>query len=190
LKLHTQTAKIFVEAGADLNHVIDDGRTLLDMVFDRGSLRDFHRFLISRGAKTGSEMRRGAHIVAQNGSAEGAHETDSNSDSGFESGDSGGTQRFPKAHRTATRPTPPTFTSYVGPPTNADLQVSKLNADSFNVSREMAAIDISSALQNAPQHAVATPAHSELPEVNIESPWSISQFIRAGSTPTSAFLFE
>jgi ankyrin repeat protein len=55
---HTEIVKMLVEAGADLNHMTNDGRTPLDMVYNSHRGRDMRQFLISRGAKTGSEMPR------------------------------------------------------------------------------------------------------------------------------------
>jgi hypothetical protein len=183
----TQIVEVLVEAGADLNHMTDDGRTPLDMAFDIDRHRDIRRFLISCGAKTGAAMRHGARVVGQNGWAESANEIDSELDSGIESDHRKDLRRTTKVHEIATRLNSPAFRPYIGPP---NLEVSNTNADSFNFSAKMAAIDISSSgLQNAPQHAAAAPAHSGLSEERISSPWPISQFIGPDSTPTE-FIFE
>jgi ankyrin repeat protein len=67
----TQIVEVLVEAGADLNYMDYDGRTPLDMVpvYDSDDHTDISQFLISRGAKTGSELRRNTNADYLNLSA-------------------------------------------------------------------------------------------------------------------------
>jgi hypothetical protein len=176
---HTQMVKMLVEAGADLNPISDAGLTPLDMVFHNSNATDICQFLISRGAKSTSEIQRGFSFAAQNRCTRAPQELDYDLDSGFESDGRENLQRTPKARQTPTHLKPPVCVPAI------DLKVPNTESISFNVSRKMAA----SALHNTTENVTATPAHSEPSEEPFASPWPMSQFIRPYSTPT-AFFFE